>query len=130
MSRIHILTPSTVPGDAISNDVRNASLVSPAGVPDLDLCRHLSRRFAEQVRPLLRLSAVSGQSRGHLIYHHSVGWPAGLALYRRSRNRKWIKYHNVTRPIYFRPYNANYVRNCLRGERETRRLVQCGRSCI
>lgn len=125
MNRVHILTPSTVPGDAISNDVfgmrrwfrRQGFRVRVyAGTCDDEL-RHL-------VRPLRAYRRYAQVTEDILIYHHSVGWRAGWAAYRDSRNRKIIKYHNVTRPVFFEPYNSNYVRTCLRGEQQTRWLAQ------
>src|SRR5947209_8629398 len=96
MSRIHILTPSTVPGDAISNDVlgmrrwfrRQGYRVHVyAGS-----CDDALRRMVRPLRAYRRYLEIAEDI---LIYHHSVGWPAGRALYSKSRNRKIIKYHNV-----------------------------------
>src|SRR5262249_31601339 len=118
MSRIHLLTPSIIPGDAVSSDV-------------LGMRRWLRRRGHEahayagrchedlrkKVRPLRTYRKFLECRDDVVIYHHSVGWPAGMALYEMSRNRKVVRYHNVTPAAFYQPYNASYVRACLRGVR-------------
>ena len=123
--RIHLLTPSIIPGDAVSNDAlgmrrwfrrRGFEAYAYAGRCHADL--------RKKVRPLRAYGQYLESRDDLLIYHHSVGWPAGLALYERGRNRKIVRYHNVTPPIFYRPYNAHYARAYLRGIKETRRLAQ------
>jgi glycosyltransferase involved in cell wall biosynthesis len=122
--RIHLLTPCIAPGDAVSNDLlgmrrwfrrRGIEAHAYAGRCHEDL-RHQVRRLRAYERHL-----EGGDDL--LIYHHSVGWPAGMALYERSRNRKIVRYHNVTPPGFYRPYNPRHVAACIRGNKDTRRLV-------
>jgi glycosyltransferase involved in cell wall biosynthesis len=127
MNRVHILTPSTVTGDAISHDVLGMRRwFRRRGLPTTIYTGSWSEDLQQLVRPLSAYCRHLAAADDLLIYHHSVGWPEGLALYRRSRNRKVVKYHNVTRPVFFEPYNENYVRTCRRGQKETRWLARSG----
>ena len=123
--RIHILTPCFVPGDAVSHDV-------------LGMCRWLRRHGHEthiyagrcprglrrKFRRLDRYRSYLHNSDDIALYHQSVGWPEGLELFEVSRHPKVVKYHNVTPPEYFKPYNPLYVRVCQNGMRDTRRLIK------
>ena len=100
--RVHLLTPSIMPGDAVSNDAlgmrrwfrrRGVKAYAYAGRCHADL--------RERVRPLRAYRQYLDCPEDVLLYHHSVGWPAGMALYERSRNRRMVRYHNVTPPIFY-----------------------------
>jgi glycosyltransferase involved in cell wall biosynthesis len=122
-----LLTPTVLPGDAVSADI-------------LGMCRWFRRRGHEahvyssrrhhtlrrRVRPLRLYEPYLGRHEDLLIYHHSVGWPAGLRLFERSCNVRIGKHHNVTPAVFYRPYNALYVRACDKGAVETVRLLECG----
>jgi glycosyltransferase involved in cell wall biosynthesis len=59
-----------------------------------------------------------------LIYHYSA-YCENEALYRRSRNRKVLVYHNVTPAEFFRPYDAVYETLCRQGRAELGELIAC-----
>src|SRR5262245_31547433 len=121
MNRIHILTPSIVPGDAVSNDVLGMCCwLRRQGWTAHAYARRCHPDLRDQVRPLKAYRRYLGRRDDVLIYHHSVGWSAGLALYEASRNGRIVRYHNVTPAVFYRPYNALAVRACRQGARETR----------
>jgi glycosyltransferase involved in cell wall biosynthesis len=125
MTRIHLLTPSIVPGDAVSEDVLGmARWFGKQGYTAYAYAGRCHEQLRHKVRPLRAYRRYLGVEEDLLIYCHSVGWPAGMAFYERTRNRKIVRYQNVTPPIYYHPYNQNYVRTCLRGEKETRQLAR------
>jgi glycosyltransferase involved in cell wall biosynthesis len=125
MSRIHLLTPNLVPGDAVSTDVlAMRRWLRQRGHETHVYAGRCHPAFRGQVRPLKAYEAFQQGRDDLLIYHHSVGWPAGLALYQASHNRRIVRYHNVTPAVFYKPYNIHYVRACRQGERETRRLAQ------
>jgi glycosyltransferase involved in cell wall biosynthesis len=47
-----------------------------------------------------------------LIYHYAIAWDYGLELLAETRYRRIVRYHNVTPPEYFAPFNAEYARLC------------------
>jgi len=75
------------------------------------------------VQPVTAYEEFASARDDVLIYHHSVGWPAGPRLFERSRNRKALRYHSVTPSRFFRPYDAEYTEFCRRGEMQTRALL-------
>jgi glycosyltransferase involved in cell wall biosynthesis len=123
-TQVHILTPSILPGDAVSNDVlgmmrwfRNRGFVA--------------RAYAQRCHPKMRKKVLPVRAyRRHLanrndilIYHHSVGWPIGYSYYAQSSNRKIVKYHNVTPSRFYRGHNRIIYRACLGGQQETEQLI-------
>ena len=58
-----------------------------------------------------------------LIYHHSVYWDEGERLIRQHRGRLIIRYHNITPPEFFKPYNDFHYEQCSLGREQTKRLA-------
>jgi glycosyltransferase involved in cell wall biosynthesis len=127
MQRVHLLTPSVLPGDAVSTDILGMRRwLRKRGIAVRVYAGRRHPRLRRLVRPLPRYYHFLEEPDDVLIYHHSVGWPAGLAAYEASRNRKVLRYHNVTPAVYYRPYDGKYLKACRQGVRETRRLLQAG----
>jgi glycosyltransferase involved in cell wall biosynthesis len=125
MIRIHILTPAVLHGDAVSNDVLGMRRwFRRHGFETHVYTSRQHRSLKPKVRPLPEYENYLENREDVLLYHHSVGWPAGLAVYERSRNRRVLKYHNVTPAVFYRSYNKGCIRMCREGEEETRRLIR------
>ena len=62
-----------------------------------------------------------------LLYHYSA-YCENHALFRRSRNRKVLIYHNITPAEYFRPYDHYYESLCDQGRRLLPELRSCDRA--
>jgi glycosyltransferase involved in cell wall biosynthesis len=127
MARIHLMTPHTRPGDAVTNDL--------LGMQRWLRCRgHEAHAYAEErhrslrhaVRPLKDYLGCYQEADDLLIYHHSVGWPRGVWLFERTRNRRVVRHHNVTPGGFLGPYNRLIAAMCRRGQRQTRRLIRTG----
>ncbi len=59
-----------------------------------------------------------------LIYHYSA-YCDNASLFRRSRNRKVLIYHNITPAEYFQPYDPTYEALCSRGRELLSELAGC-----
>jgi glycosyltransferase involved in cell wall biosynthesis len=124
MTKIAVLTPCIVPGDAVSNDVVGMyQAFSELG--------HNVRIFANTIgisEPTVH--HVSGirdflrDSRSLFIYHFSVGWDEGLDLLMNLPCRKVVKYHNVTPPEFFEGINEDYANVCREGRRQLHNVAQ------
>jgi glycosyltransferase involved in cell wall biosynthesis len=123
--RVHVLTPHVLPGDAVSRDVLGmAAWFRRRG--------HEVAAYAEWVHPACRQVAQPiGTYERHLaarddlvIYHHSGGWPLGLTLWTRTRNRRVLKYHNITPARFFQPYYPRYADSCREGQAQTAQLLR------
>jgi glycosyltransferase involved in cell wall biosynthesis len=58
-----------------------------------------------------------------IIYHHSVYWEYGEQVLKNSKSKVVIKYHNITPPEYFKPYNQFHFKQCEKGRKQTTRLA-------
>jgi len=58
-----------------------------------------------------------------LIYHHGGNWTAGREILEKARCQLFIKYHNVTPPEFFTPYNQRYETYCSQGLEQTRYIA-------
>jgi len=125
LPRVHILTPSLVPYDAIGNDVSQ--------MRDALLCHGYSVTvFAEGIHPQCTPIAkpVSTapadywqSSEDILIYHHSMGWGSGQDILFNTNNRIVLRHHNVTPPQFFAGYSIPYQQACAAGQEGTERIA-------
>lgn len=70
------------------------------------------------------LESVILQPENLLIYHHSVFWEKGESLLARAKAKIIIRYHNITPPEFFAPYNTFHEAQCRRGREQTKRLAE------
>ena len=125
MTYIAILTPTITPADAVSNDVLAMErLLSERG--------HQVRMFAEnsnitgkQIQPPPAALSYLREPEDVLIYHHSIGWEAGIETVKSASCRKIVKYHNVTPPEFFEGVSEQHQSLCQRGRSQLNDIVQC-----
>jgi glycosyltransferase involved in cell wall biosynthesis len=120
-----LLTPHLLPGDAVSRDVlAMLSWFRHRG--------HAAEAYAEWVHPTLVHTAqpigayesyVSSRD-DIVICHHSGGWPLGLTFWRQTRNRRVLRYHNVTPPRFYQAYCPSHADSCRMGEEQTRLMLR------
>jgi glycosyltransferase involved in cell wall biosynthesis len=123
--RIHVLTPSIEPSDAVSNDARGmCRWLRRRGIPARLYARSCHPSLRRRVWPISAYERYISAPDDLLIYHHSVGWPRGIAIYERSRNRRVVRYHNVTPARFYRSYNPLFVKACRLGASQTQRLAR------
>jgi glycosyltransferase involved in cell wall biosynthesis len=122
---VYIVTTNLSPYDAIGADVLGmAESLSRAG--------YRAEVYAADVHPSLAgvartlAPATNGfwnDSNGLLIYHHSMGWPAGQQLLESTRKKVVVKYHNITPPRFFEPYSQAFAEACRTGEQANFRVA-------
>lgn len=59
-----------------------------------------------------------------VIYHHSVYWEFGEKMLEQCKGKIIIRYHNITPPEFFEPYNEFHFAQCKKGREQTERLSQ------
>ena len=126
LPRIHILTPSLVPYDAIGNDatqMREALL--RRGYPVRIFAEGIHPRFAGIAESISKAPADLWQSPADIvIYHHSMGWGLGEAILFRAKNQIVVRYHNITPPQFFARYSVQHQHVCTAGLEATRRIAR------
>lgn len=65
-----------------------------------------------------------GDQNNLVFYHHSVFWEKGEALLKNTRAKIIFRYHNITPPHFFEPYNEFHTAQCSKGREQTNRLVE------
>ncbi len=123
---IHILTPTLAPYDAIGNDViQMRAALSESGYSVKVFAEGIDSAHADVAKPLSSAPDEIWQSpEDILIYHHSVGWPAGEKILFNARNRIILRYHNITPARFFAPYSPAHVQACEAGVESTKRIAQ------
>lgn len=58
-----------------------------------------------------------------LIYHHAGSWEQGQAILEKARCRIFVRYHNITPPEFFKPYNSFHEAHCRKGMEQTRAMA-------
>jgi|LSQX01.2.fsa_nt_gb glycosyltransferase involved in cell wall biosynthesis len=68
------------------------------------------------------LIKIMNQKDSLVIYHHSVYWEYGERLIKSCKGKLIIRYHNITPPEFFKPYNQFHFEQCDKGRKQTIRL--------
>ena len=126
MARIAILTPAITSADAVSNDVLGMRRI-------LQKRGHEVRMFAEdwsmggrQVQHCLGINSFLQDSNDVLIYHHSIGWDAGVDILQEANCRTIVKYHNVTPADFFIGISPQYQNLCAQGRAQLQVIARAG----
>jgi glycosyltransferase involved in cell wall biosynthesis len=127
MSRIAIVSPAILPGDAIGRDVL-----------------HMGRVLREQGHEVELFSTTWGKPQPRndndvhvrdfladdpsalLILHHSIGWLHAVPLIAAAKCRRVIKYHNVTPAHFYDGLDSEYAELCRRGPEQLRDIIAQG----
>src|SRR5262249_32555789 len=125
MSRIAILSLSISRGDAVGNDALEMHRILSARGHTVGLFSSHWIKKSEQTRDVTELSTFLGDDpQAILIYHHAIGWTAGLDLLRRATWRRVVKYHNVTPGRFFSGFPGDQRRICQLGREQLRELAR------
>jgi glycosyltransferase involved in cell wall biosynthesis len=124
MSRIAIVSLTVQPGDAVGHDALQMQRVLAADGHDVALFSSHWARPTTLTRDVGEAADfLSGDDTAVLIYHHAVGWEAGVALVRAAKCRRVVRYHNVTPARFFAGLGGNAAVICARGREQLRELA-------
>jgi glycosyltransferase involved in cell wall biosynthesis len=121
--RIAILTPTLRPADAVSNDVLTMRDVLRARGHDVAIFAESSSVTGEPELPPETALPFLREPSDVLIYHHSIGWPTGIPIFKVARCRKIVKYHNITPPHFFDGISKQHQRLCETGRAQVHEIV-------
>lgn len=125
MSRIAIVSLRIAPGDAVGNDALEMHRVLSRQGHKAELFNVHWFQKNPGTRDVSELDEfLADETEAILIYHHAVGWSAGLELVRSARCRRVVKYHNVTPGRFFAGYPGDQRRVCQQGREQLRELAR------
>jgi glycosyltransferase involved in cell wall biosynthesis len=125
MTRIAIVSLTITRGDAVGNDALEMGRVLSARGHNVALFSSHWAKKSEHSRDFTELDDfLADDPEAVLIYHHHVGWAAGMDLLRRAPCRRVIKYHNVTPGRFFAGFPGDNVRICELGRDQLRDLAK------
>jgi glycosyltransferase involved in cell wall biosynthesis len=122
--RFRLVASNIAPADAVTRDALGmAAWLRAHGLSAEVYGGFVHPCLRGQARHLSDYFEHAGASEDILVYHHSVGWPAGFGLWQESRNRKVLRYHNITPARFFQAYDRPGANLRRRGAVETARLA-------
>jgi len=113
-----MLVPGLAPHDAVSNDTLGMTATLREDGHEVAVFALNARGVDE---PILAPATIEQWLRGPddiVIYHCCDGWDFPLALFRRTRARRVVRYHNITPPQFFAEWSQGYVDACARGRNQ------------
>ncbi|HEX6488851.1 MAG TPA: glycosyltransferase [Candidatus Dormibacteraeota bacterium] len=109
---VHQLLASAAFGDAITNEALALQPHLRRLGPSEIFAVHLDRARAPGVKPLEDYAGLPSAAGGDniLLLHHSIGLAEMWEFLQARRERMVVRYHNVTPPEYFEPYDLAFAR--------------------
>lgn len=121
--KIAILHQTVTNHDAIGNDIEAMYHI----MNDIGTCYvYAEHRFNTSVSYMEKkdLMELVQEENNLVIYHHSVFWQEGEQILDQCKCKVIIRYHNITPPEFFEPYNAHHTSQCSQGREQTKRMEQ------
>ena len=125
MTRIAILSPTITSADAVSNDVLAMQRLLSKRGHEVRIFADSSSLTDEVIGPAGDVLSYLNGPEDVLIYHHSIGWDAGVEIFRTALCRKIIKYHNVTPPEFFEGISEHHQNLCRSGRSQLKEIIDC-----
>lgn len=121
-----ILLPVLARHDAVGNDaLAMAHILRERGVDTRMFC-DVAVGIDEPTWRCDELLDFAGGPNDLVLYHFSVGSPAALAILRRARGYRVVRYHNITPPEFFAPYSEPHEAACAAGRAEIEAVARLG----
>jgi glycosyltransferase involved in cell wall biosynthesis len=122
---ICILVSSLLENDAIGNDVCHQCLVLNRG--DRPTVVHAEEVAHPAMDPYLvdreKVFDLINDPENLLIYHLGGWWQVGLEILKKARCPIAVKFHNITPPEFYEPYNTNAEAFCRQGLEQAKAIA-------
>lgn len=110
-----MLVPGLTRHDAVSNDARYMAAVLRGDGHVVTFFALHTRGVDEEVLDPATIHDWIESPRDVIVYHYCVGWDFALDLFRRTRARRVVRYHNITPPVFFSEWSPGYETACTEG---------------
>jgi glycosyltransferase involved in cell wall biosynthesis len=124
--RIAMLVPGLAPHDAVSNDTLGMTATLRSLGHEVALFAPHARGVDEPVHAPDTIDAWLRSAQDIVLYHYCVGWDFPLALLRRTRACRVVRYHNITPPEFFAGWSPGYVNACTEGRAQLAAFADLG----
>lgn len=121
--KIAILHQTVTNHDAIGNDIEAMYNI----INDIGTCKvYAENQFNTKVSYMEKndLMELIQDENNLVIYHHSVFWQEGEQILDECKCKIIIRYHNITPPEFFEPYNEHHTSQCTKGREQTKHFEQ------
>jgi glycosyltransferase involved in cell wall biosynthesis len=120
-----LITPTLTQHDAVSNDVMGQhEFLIKEGHEVYLYAENFHQTMGHLVVSELLLDQLLSSQSTNLVYHHSIEWVIGFSMLVRFKGKLFIKYHNITPPEFFAPYD-NFSEGITRnGRLQTKKIVK------
>ncbi len=124
MTRIAIVSPAILPGDAIGRDVLHMGRILRDQGHEVELFSTTWGKPQPRNDDDVHVRDYLGNDLSALlILHHSIGWPHAVPLIATAKCRCVIKYHNVTPAHFYDGLDSEYADLCRRGPEQLREII-------
>jgi glycosyltransferase involved in cell wall biosynthesis len=124
MTRIAIVSPNILPGDAIGHDVLHMGRTLGAVGHEVELfSTNWGKPEPRSPDDLLVHEYLEEDRSALLILHHAIGWKHAVPLIARASCRCVVKYHNVTPAHFYDSLDEDFANLCRMGRTQIRELI-------
>jgi glycosyltransferase involved in cell wall biosynthesis len=125
MTRVAIVSPAILPGDAIGHDVMHMGRVLAVQGHEVELFSTTWGKPEPRNEDGLHVrDYLDGDPSALLILHHAIGWPHAVPLIAQARCRRVVKYHNVTPAHFYDTLDDDYAGLCRQGRTQLREIIE------
>jgi glycosyltransferase involved in cell wall biosynthesis len=125
MTRIALVSPAILPGNAIGHDVLHMWRVLSAQGHEVDLFSTTWGKPQPRNQEDLHVrDFLDGDPSALLILHHAIGWPHAVPLIAEAQCRRVVKYHNITPARFYESLHTDYADLCRQGRSQLRELIE------
>jgi L-malate glycosyltransferase len=123
MTKVGILTPCLLEGDAVGNDVTGMRDVLQRQGHEVRLFAG-SWNYSGAVHDIDEMRSFLTNPQDLLIYHYSTGYDEAMKLLKELPCCRVVKYHNVTPPQFYVGISPEYTSACKEGRAQLNALTQ------
>ena len=122
--KIAICHEHIIDGDAVGNDILGmAEVITSLGIETILIGENIAESISKIQTIILGHDNLNLNQFKILIYHHSTFWAKGEKLLYNFSGTIIFKYHNITPAHFFKPYSKVHYEHCLRGRKQTSKLI-------
>jgi len=125
MTRIAIVSPTILPGDAVGHDILHMGRILSEQGHEVELfSTNWGTPDPRNQDNLHVRDYLDGDPSALLILHHAIGWIHAVPSITEANCRRVVKYHNVTPERFYDSLNEGYADLCRKGRTQLRELIE------